>query len=498
MAILRLAGSLLTLGLSLAAGLGSAAPVPVSADIADQRSWYALSTNGASVVGGGFDLEYLVSNTDLRGVYGRDERFALVVDTPSGIDRLMDAGDMKAVRLSDFADAEEAYTDQASPLYDMHVVQCSSPEQFRQLRALTAEIATERQRRADDGLDSYDFAADLVHLSPRYDVLVYRTPAGRPLDARIDPHIYEVMRAGRRTMRIPPRTFKQSPAYNHVKLYSPIIEQAVNSVNTGNLRNVVQHLSEKYHTRHSMSRGAVDAQAYLASRLQSMGLSVSLQQFKEGYSRNVIGELRGAQEPDQIVVIGAHYDSRMNDVNDPLSRAPGADDNASGSSALMELARIFTSNNATYHYTVRFVFFSGEEQGLYGSEAYANSLAAAGENVIAMFNADMLGYRVPGTPITLGMKDRYITEWLLAVAEDIMAVYVPNLPVSRSSSCCSDYRSFYYAGYPAIGFFENPTTASTYPQYHTSDDVMANLDFEQLTMETKAFLATAMTFAVPR
>lgn len=132
---------------------------------------------------------------------------------------------------------------------------------------------------------------------------------------------------------------------------------------------------------------------------------------------------------------------------------------------------------------------AGRAQGLLGSAAYANEMADQGTSIIAMFNgtrcfgdaspddraltrslrctADMLGYRIPNSSVTLGMKDRYITEWLLSAATAAINLYVPTLGVEKSSSCCSDYKSFWEAGYPAIGFFENPTTASNYPDYHT-------------------------------
>jgi len=61
-------------------------------------------------------------------------------------------------------------------------------------------------------------------------------------------------------------------------------------------------------------------------------------------------------------VVGAHLDSRMANSADPSGRAPGADDNGSGTSAIMELARVFTSMNYTYAFSVQFLLFSGEEQ----------------------------------------------------------------------------------------------------------------------------------------
>jgi len=179
------------------------------------------------------------------------------------------------------------------------------------------------------------------------------------------------------------------------------------------------------------------------------------------------------------------------------AKAPGADDNGSGTSAIVELARVMTTSNLSYIYTVRFVLFSGEEQGLLGSEAYAQSLVDEDASIIAMFNADMLGYRIPGNPIEMGMKDMYITEWLLSLSFAVSELYVPDMPVKKSSSCCSDYRSFWELGFPAIGYFENPTAASNYPDYHKSTDVIANVNFEQMQKETGALLAMVMTMAVP-
>ena len=106
------------------------------------------------------------------------------------------------------------------------------------------------------------------------------------------------------------------------------------------------------------------------------------------------------------------------------------------------------------------------------------------------------GWRLPGTQITLGMKDRFVAEWLLEVADSLATLYVPQVAVGRSASCCSDHQSFTENGFPAIGYFENEGGASDYPHYHKSTDLVEYVDFDNALLISKAYLATFMTFAV--
>jgi hypothetical protein len=312
------------------------------------------------------------------------------------------------------------------------------------------------------------------------------------------PATFEDIPVPRRRVRLAGR-FEDSPLHKFVakRQYNEVIAAAVARVSQAELLATDTYLSsEEIWTRQSASEGLLAAGTYLQSRLRAYGLSVTTFQYSGTYGPVIVAELPGRVR-DQYVMVGAHYDSRTTNSADPTARAPGADDNGSGTSAIVEIARIMTSHNTSYEFTVRFLLFSGEEQGLLGSNAYADSLVAQGVEVLAMFNADMLGYRIPGNPIEMGMKDQYITEWLLEESFAISAQYVPDMPVKLSSSCCSDYRSFWEAGYPAIGYFENPTSASTYPHYHKSTDLIQYLDFEQVQKETSALLAMVMTYAVP-
>jgi Zn-dependent M28 family amino/carboxypeptidase len=100
---------------------------------------------------------------------------------------------------------------------------------------------------------------------------------------------------------------------------------------------------------------------------------------------------------------------------------------------------------------------------------------------------------LPLKKVTLGFKDKSVTPELVTLAKALTSIYVPNLPTADSSSCCSDYLSFWENGFPSVGFFENGEAASNYPNYHTSQDLLDSVNTEQLAMETQAVIATVLT-----
>lgn len=281
------------------------------------------------------------------------------------------------------------------------------------------------------------------------------------------------------------------------QLANPVIAQAVAAVSADNLKASVTFLSTKYYTRNSLSIEALEASQWLADQYRSFGFTVTTYQWNPDYAPVVIAELKGLKQPDEIVIVGGHYDSRSVDVYSPTARAPGADDNGSGTANLLEIARVIGTLKVQFQYTLRICSFAGEEQGLLGSRAYAAEQKKLGTKIIAMLNGDMLGYQLPGKPISLGMKDRYVAPWLLSVVNSVTALYVPQLPIAYSPSCCSDHQAFTENGFPAVGFFENPGSASDYPHYHKETDLVQYLNFDQLKLESSAMLASAMTFAVP-
>ncbi|MEU5888100.1 M28 family metallopeptidase [Streptomyces sp. NPDC047461] len=104
---------------------------------------------------------------------------------------------------------------------------------------------------------------------------------------------------------------------------------------------------------------------------------------------NVVATLRGSVTPERIYVVSGHYDSRVTDVMDATSDAPGADDDASGVAVALELARVMARRRPAS--TIVFAAVAGEEQGLFGSAYMAQRFKAAGADVQGMFTNDIVG-----------------------------------------------------------------------------------------------------------
>src|SRR5205823_9038563 len=103
---------------------------------------------------------------------------------------------------------------------------------------------------------------------------------------------------------------------------------------------------------------------------------------------NIVATLRGVSAPTRAYVVSGHYDSRCTDILNFTSDAPGADDDASGVAAVLELARVFATRPTEA--TIKFVAYAGEEQGTFGSVFMAAQLKAAGTDVQAMFSNDII------------------------------------------------------------------------------------------------------------
>jgi hypothetical protein len=272
----------------------------------------------------------------------------------------------------------------------------------------------------------------------------------------------------------------------------PFIVSLLDEVSGPNITAVVQHL-EDYGTRNAYTPESLLAQNWIKEQFEAMNLPVELMDFTMPggpASDNVIATLEGTTYPDEYVVIGGHYDSYSYS-----GLAPGADDNASGTSGVMEVARILSQYD--FDRTIIFCAFSGEEYGLYGSAAYAARCAQQGMNIHGYLNMDMIGYLQSGSYIHTDMIYPASAQPLADYYEMVCGVYLPDFVVEQGTLVGgdSDHTSFNNNGYMGIFPFEDSQNYS--PHIHSSNDLVGPSynNEEQAAEFTKAILATAVSMA---
>jgi hypothetical protein len=224
--------------------------------------------------------------------------------------------------------------------------------------------------------------------------------------------------------------------------------------------------------------------------------------FRADMCENLIVTIPGMVNTVRHVVAGAHVDSRSALANKPDAPSPGADDNGTGSAMLLELARAIGVGSFTFDFSIQFVWFCGEEQGLLGSAALAKADQAAGKQIIAMFNADMLGwvYRPPtgAARSVLTFTTDKVSIALTDTCKAASRLYNPNQEIGDSKGCCSDAQSYFNYGFPAAEIFETPTLDVQYPYYHRETDTSSQVNFPQVYSFAKSFMACIAEHAVPR
>ena len=266
---------------------------------------------------------------------------------------------------------------------------------------------------------------------------------------------------------------------------------------TGERSVVVAGLPYTIATRNSYYTDPISmATRYAYEQFAGYGLVVTYHNYiwNGPYWRNVVAEKPGVVDPDEIYLITAHVDDMPSS-----SLAPGADDNGSGSVAVMMAARLLAPHRFTH--TLRFVLFTGEEQGLRGSAAYAADCQSLGENIQGVINLDMIGYNTdepvfdayarsgtyPGA-----LESRHLADLFSDVAVTYNLDLVPyridmdSYPLMGGS----DQSSFLDLGYPAIMVAGNCTAYDCSPYYHTTLDTLSTLDLDYYADLTRAAIAT--------
>ena len=248
-------------------------------------------------------------------------------------------------------------------------------------------------------------------------------------------------------------------------------------------------------TRYLDTAGNTNATNYLADTLSGFGLTVTREDFSYYGRVNVVGTLPGLTNPDRILIIGAHFDSISDQA---ASLAPGADDNASGTAAVLEIASVLSQY--AFDYTIRFIGFNAEELGLVGSQRYASAAQTRGDQIVGMINLDMIAYTGGlATEDLEVMGDQWLVDSFIANA----AAYTPTLPTTGAVGDPTGSDQFYfnsarYPGSTSLFLIEDTATeiwGGSNPYYHKTTDTADRLDFDFAFKVTQATAATLASLA---
>jgi hypothetical protein len=275
----------------------------------------------------------------------------------------------------------------------------------------------------------------------------------------------------------------------------PAIEAIAAEVSAANMMNSIQTLQD-FGTRYASTAACEAAGDFLYGYFMGLGLDdVRFESFSfSGYaSRNVIATKTGSTYPEDYYIVCSHYDSTSGGST-RLTNAPGADDNASGTAAVMEAARVLASRELDF--SVRFVAFSAEEWGLYGSQAYAAAAAARGERIHGVINLDMIAY-ADAMPEDLELIVNSYSQWLaerLRAAANAYAGLAARKIVNASFTY-SDHAPFWDRGYVALLGIEDEPIRN--PYYHTTNDRLDTLNMTFCRGSAAAALALLAELAQP-
>lgn len=278
----------------------------------------------------------------------------------------------------------------------------------------------------------------------------------------------------------------------------PTVEDALQKMERQTLKETVEHLaSDKFEGRMSGKNGNKLAATHIKRNFELMGLPTEYHKFPirrvnpgpnnevgDPFSQNVYAWIEGNDQnlKDEVVVVGAHMDHIG--YGPSMSRwgggkiHPGADDNATGTAALMEIARAFKHLEGQNKRTVVFMAFSGEEMGLLGSYHYVNNplFPKGGPDIskhIFMLNMDMIGYLNKGKTVAFDTNESSAD--IGSAINELSKKYAFAKTVTLRGASGSDHAPFYNKKVP-VAFLHT----GLHPYYHTPKDTPDKINFEGL------------------
>jgi len=291
-------------------------------------------------------------------------------------------------------------------------------------------------------------------------------------------------------------TLKQSSfseqLYTYDKVNNPLshssssdILEMIQQVNASTLKIYIQKIQD-FGPHPTGSTACETLGEYLYKTLNSFQVSVQYDswRYKLHSGKNIVATLQGKKSGD-IVVVSAHYDT--------ISISPGGNDDGSGVAVVLAAADILS--HYSFNSTIRFVLFSGEEQGLLGSHEYVQNASRKGENILGDLTLDGVGYAITSDD---GSKIKHHANnesfWMVDISKTIASKYHDEIGlevIGLPHVTFSDHESFVEYNYDASYFWEYALT----PFYHTSEDTLEHMNMTYLTKVCKLTVGTLASIA---
>ncbi|KXN92417.1 Leucine aminopeptidase 1 [Leucoagaricus sp. SymC.cos] len=264
-------------------------------------------------------------------------------------------------------------------------------------------------------------------------------------------------------------TMATFPAPSHQSEVTPLLSK----LSTANMQSYLSSLTA-FNNRYYKAQSGADASAWILSTVKSIisGRSdITASAFTHSWVQpSTIVKIAGTSASSPVTILGAHMDS-INLSNPTSGRAPGADDDGTGTVNLIEALHVLVSSGFKPSTPLEFHWYSGEEAGLLGSNAIATSYKNAGVKVKAFMELDMSGYFKPGSKEVMALEADYIDSGLNNFLKQLITEY-SRIPWTMDIPCgyaCSDHASWYKQGYPSSFPYE-AVTGDDDPNVHSSGD----------------------------
>lgn len=269
------------------------------------------------------------------------------------------------------------------------------------------------------------------------------------------------------------------------EMFAPIAEavrDAVADVSVGRIYGYAKRL-HAFGSKYITEPGNAEAIEYLTEKLRSFGYEPELQWFEPRGLRtaNVIVTLPGTTNPELVYVVSSHFDSS--------SRGPGADDNSSGTTALLEAARVL--RNRPQGATIQFAFFTGEEAGLLGSREFVRRAVAEEKRIVGALNNDMVGW---ANDERLDNTIRYSNAGIRDLQHSAAFLFTDLITYDAEYYKSTDAHAYYEVYGDIVGGIGSYPILGN-PHYHRSHDVLETINQQLVAEVCKTTVASLMLLA---